>query len=81
MTVLPKKNRAPQPKQLFSGKTISSINNKDNTRSPLSTRNIDMNSPRNIVQKKQLKKVEKARSCNLEAISKYSVEDKENIHT
>ncbi|XP_071145641.1 cell division cycle-associated protein 3-like isoform X1 [Mytilus edulis] len=80
VTILPKKTRAPQPKQLFSNKNISSIN-KDLTRSPLSTRNIDMNSPLNIVQKKQSKKVEKARSCNLEAMTRFNVEEKENLHS
>lgn len=69
-----------QPKQLFPAKRLPSFD-KDVTRSPLSTRNIDTNSPLNIVQKKQSKKVDKYRSCKLESIgNKYSLDEKENIN-
>lgn len=73
----PAKN--PQPKQLFPSKRLVS-GNKDNTRSPLATRTLDMNSPRILVQQKQSKNFEsqKAKSCALEAVSRRM--NKENVN-
>ncbi|XP_033764377.1 cell division cycle-associated protein 3-like [Pecten maximus] len=68
-----------QPKQLFP-KRHSSLN-KDNTRSPLATRTVDMNSPRVIIHQKQTKRMETAKSCVQEVIGsgRYCVQEKENV--
>ncbi|XP_056000118.1 cell division cycle-associated protein 3-like [Ostrea edulis] len=71
--------KVPQPKQLFPRKQMVS-GNKDNTRSPLATRTLDMNSPRVIVQQKLSKNIEsqKAKSCALEAVTRSM--NKENVN-
>ncbi|XP_061198367.1 cell division cycle-associated protein 3-like [Saccostrea echinata] len=71
--------KVPQPKQLFPSKRMAP-GNKDNTRSPLATRTLDMNSPRKIVQQKQSKNIEsqKAKSCALEAVTMSM--NKENVN-
>ena len=71
--------KVPQPKQLFPKKRMAP-SNKDNTRSPLATRTLDMNSPRILVQQKQSKNIEsqKAKSCALEAVSRSM--NKENMN-
>ncbi|KAL3862269.1 hypothetical protein ACJMK2_008251 [Sinanodonta woodiana] len=74
-----KKSRAAQPKELFPKQRVSVSFNKDIIRSPLSTRILDMNSPRQIVQRNQSKKVENARSCQIESVnSRFIANDKEN---
>lgn len=65
--------KPPQPKQLFG---------KDSTRSPLSSRNIDVNSPRNIVQRKQARKLDLAKSSvqqTLNSALMNAVSEKENL--
>ncbi|XP_062618702.1 cell division cycle-associated protein 3-like [Saccostrea cucullata] len=71
--------KVPQPKVLFPSKRMVP-GNKDNTRSPLATRTLDMNSPRKIVQHKQSKNIEsqKAKSCALEAVTMSM--NKENVN-
>ncbi|XP_069119541.1 cell division cycle-associated protein 3-like [Argopecten irradians] len=78
-TMQRKPAKPPQPKQLFP-KRHSSLN-KDNTRSPLATRTVDMNSPRVIIQQKQTKRMETAKSCVQEVIGsgRYCVQEKENV--
>ena len=76
----PKKSiKVTQPKELFPNK--KGLGLKDtNTRSPLSTRNVDMNSPLQIIQRKQTSKVVKARSCSTESpTARFIVKDKENM--
>lgn len=76
----PKKStKAPQPKELFPNKKgLSVVDN--NTRSPLSTRNVDMNSPLQIIQRKQTNKVDKARISSTESPNtRFIVRDKENL--
>ncbi|KAK3580051.1 hypothetical protein CHS0354_028622 [Potamilus streckersoni] len=74
-----KKSRATQPKELFPKQRVAVSFNKDSIRSPLSTRTLDMNSPRQIVQWNQSKKVENARSCQIESVnSRFIANDKEN---
>ncbi|XP_041378034.1 uncharacterized protein LOC121390317 [Gigantopelta aegis] len=60
-----------QPKKLFTEKKKCDV-----TRSPLSTVIIDTNSPRNIMQRKQVKKIDKARQCRLDGSRP---QDKENF--
>ncbi|OWF39839.1 cell division cycle-associated protein 3-like [Mizuhopecten yessoensis] len=78
-TVHRKPVKPTQPKQLFPKRPISL--NKDNTRSPLATRTVDMNSPRVIIHKKQTKRLETAKSCVQEVIGsgRYCVQEKENV--
>ncbi|WAR14343.1 hypothetical protein MAR_004448 [Mya arenaria] len=73
-----KKQKNSQPKELFPAKTTAAL--KDVTRSPLSARTIDVNSPANIMQRKQIKDIDKKMTCAQEnARSKFIVREKENI--
>ncbi|WAR14386.1 hypothetical protein MAR_004491 [Mya arenaria] len=73
-----KKQKNSQPKELFPAKTTSAL--KDVTRSPLSARTIDVNSPANIMQRKQIKDIDKKMTCAQEnARSKFIVREKENM--
>jgi hypothetical protein len=73
-----KKPKAAQPKELFPVKNAG--NTKENTRSPLSTRTIDMNSPAKLVQRKQIKDLDKKMTCSQEnSLSRFIVRDKENM--
>ncbi|XP_060600553.1 cell division cycle-associated protein 3-like [Ruditapes philippinarum] len=73
-----KKTKAAQPKELFPVKNAG--NTKENTRSPLSTRIIDMNSPAKLVQRKQIKDLDKKMTCSQEnSLSRFIVRDKENM--
>ncbi|KAK6177618.1 hypothetical protein SNE40_015680 [Patella caerulea] len=56
-----------QPKQLFPVLKKTVLMHGDVRRSPLSSVVIDGNSPRNIVQRKQTKKIDNARSCRPES--------------
>jgi len=74
-----KKQKNSQPKELFPSKSNNS-GLKDVTRSPLSARTTDMNSPANIVQRKQIKDVDKKMTCAQEnASSRFIVREKENM--
>ncbi|XP_045161772.2 uncharacterized protein LOC123526597 [Mercenaria mercenaria] len=73
-----KKVKAAQPKELFPIKNAA--NTKENTRSPLSTRTVDMNSPAKLVQRKQIKDLDKKMTCAQEnSLSRFIVRDKENM--
>ncbi|KAL4221666.1 hypothetical protein ACF0H5_019923 [Mactra antiquata] len=73
-----KKTKTAQPKELFPVKL--SVNSKDTTRSPLSTRTIDMNSPAKLVQRKQMKEYGRKLTCAQEnSMSPYVVQEKENM--
>lgn len=67
-----------QPKQLFPTKKSSNL--PEVTRSPLSTRTLDMNSPLTIVQRKQIKDIDRKMTCAQEnSMSRFIVRDKENM--
>lgn len=74
-----KKQKASQaPKELFPNKKHTAL--KDSTRSPLANRNVDMNSPLQIVQRKQLRDIDLKRNCAQESTrSRFVVKDKENM--
>jgi len=74
-----KKVKSTQPKELFPGKKrVSDF--KDVTRSPLSTRTLDMNSPAHIIQRKQVKDIGKKMTCTQEnSLSRHIVREKENM--
>ena len=73
-----KKPKVAQPKELFPIKNAG--NTKENTRSPLSTRTLDMNSPAKLVQRKQIKDLDKKMTCSQEnSLSRFIVRDKENM--
>ena len=73
-----KQQRATQPKELFPSKKAGL---KDSTRSPLSSRNVDVNSPLQIVQRKQIKDIDLKRNCGQQesSVSRFIVKDKENM--
>lgn len=74
-----KKPKPSQPKELFPGRK-GSTGLKDVTRSPLATRTLDMNSPLQIIQRKQVKDLDKKMTCAQEnAMSKFIVREKENM--
>lgn len=73
-----KKPKQSQPKELFPGKKSSDL--REVTRSPLSTRTLDMNSPLQIIQRKQVKDIDKKMTCAQEnAMSRFVVREKENM--
>lgn len=73
-----KKGKPAQPKELFPGKKSSDM--KEVTRSPLATRTLDMNSPLQIIQRKQVKDIDKKMTCVQEnAMSRFVVREKENM--
>ncbi|KAH3858317.1 cell division cycle-associated protein 3-like [Dreissena polymorpha] len=87
-----KQQKTSKPKELFPSKTSSSDSKmaaipakpssllKDVTRSPLSTRTVDINSPAHIVQRKQIKDIDKKLTCAQDnSMSKFIVREKENM--
>lgn len=71
--------KIPQPKELFPTKKGLAMKDK-NTRSPLTMRTVDINSPLQIIQRKQTNKVDKARISSSESPNaRFIVKDKENM--
>ncbi|ESP01112.1 hypothetical protein LOTGIDRAFT_238330 [Lottia gigantea] len=71
------KNQA-KPKQLFPAMKRTVLMKNDIPRSPLANVPLDSNSPRNIVQRKHIKKIDTARSCRLDS-NFCPLADKENM--